>query len=272
MTVLFIFLVFGLGTSLFFHEVAGIVIYVLYAFHLSLNFRWIKRVLKNLIQNKIGRNDLIKLILGITLFAGMITILITGVLISRILFNLNLVSDLTLSTQIHNYASYISLGVLAIHVAMHIKYLVVLTGKIINNLNAKSIRRTIITTAALCAVAAIVYGQAYNAYNGVISTTNVTLSNKETKTEAVTQQSSATTTTQSTTSETTTQTTKKKEETTTKGTTTTEAVVKTLNEYLGNLHCTGCGRHCSLLSPQCNTGRSQATVATQDYYDKYQVS
>jgi len=42
-----------------------------------------------------------------------------------------------------------------------------------------------------------------------------------------------------------------------------------LEDYLGSLFCSGCGRHCSLLSPRCGKGENQASQATEEYYETY---
>lgn len=42
-----------------------------------------------------------------------------------------------------------------------------------------------------------------------------------------------------------------------------------LDDYLGSLFCSGCGRHCSLLSPRCGKGEHQASQATAEYYEIY---
>ena len=42
-----------------------------------------------------------------------------------------------------------------------------------------------------------------------------------------------------------------------------------LEDYLGTLYCTGCGRHCSLLAPRCGKGEHQASQATDEYYEIY---
>ena len=39
----------------------------------------------------------------------------------------------------------------------------------------------------------------------------------------------------------------------------------TLEDYLSKLFCTGCSRHCSLLSPQCSKGTAQAEQAQREY-------
>lgn len=47
------------------------------------------------------------------------------------------------------------------------------------------------------------------------------------------------------------------------------ADIPTLEEYLGKLVCTGCGRRCCLLSPQCGKGERQAAEAESDYNSTY---
>ena len=42
-----------------------------------------------------------------------------------------------------------------------------------------------------------------------------------------------------------------------------------LDDYLGSPFCSGCGKHCSLLSPRCGRGQDQASQATAEYYETY---
>ena len=42
-----------------------------------------------------------------------------------------------------------------------------------------------------------------------------------------------------------------------------------LGDYLSSLNCSGCGKHCSLLSPRCGKGENQAAQATNEYYEIY---
>ena len=43
----------------------------------------------------------------------------------------------------------------------------------------------------------------------------------------------------------------------------------TLEEYLKSLTCKGCGRRCSLLTPQCRKGDNFANQAKTEYYSTY---
>jgi hypothetical protein len=42
-----------------------------------------------------------------------------------------------------------------------------------------------------------------------------------------------------------------------------------LDDYIGSLFCSGCGKHCSLLSPRCGKGENQASQAEAEYYELY---
>ena len=48
--------------------------------------------------------------------------------------------------------------------------------------------------------------------------------------------------------------------------------VPSLEEYLSQLHCGGCGRNCWLSDPRCRTGRRKAETETAVYYEEYGTS
>ncbi len=47
------------------------------------------------------------------------------------------------------------------------------------------------------------------------------------------------------------------------------AAIPTLEEYLKNLHCGGCGRNCFLLNPHCMRGARKESRAESAYYEQY---
>ena len=49
----------------------------------------------------------------------------------------------------------------------------------------------------------------------------------------------------------------------------TPAAVPTLQDYLKNLHCGGCGRNCFLLNPHCMRGARKEAQAESAYYEQY---
>lgn len=56
----------------------------------------------------------------------------------------------------------------------------------------------------------------------------------------------------------------------------TEEPAPTLEEFLGNMYCTGCGKHCSLLYPslypRCGRGEMHAQQAENKYNEMYYSS
>ena len=45
--------------------------------------------------------------------------------------------------------------------------------------------------------------------------------------------------------------------------------IPSLEEFLSGMNCTGCGKHCSLLSPRCGRGEAQAEQAQYEYEQLY---
>ena len=48
-----------------------------------------------------------------------------------------------------------------------------------------------------------------------------------------------------------------------------EPDVPTLEDYLNQFRCGGCGNNCSLLNPRCRTGRRKAESTAEEYYTIY---
>ena len=48
-----------------------------------------------------------------------------------------------------------------------------------------------------------------------------------------------------------------------------EPAAPTLEEYLGNLRCGGCGRNCTLANPRCMRGARKQSSAKSDYSEMY---
>jgi hypothetical protein len=275
MTALLVLLTFEFGTSLFFHEVAGIAVYALFALHIVLNIKPVAGLLKAGFK-KANKRALLFLIID-TLFAvGMIVILISGILISKILFPLN-ISNTDFASSLHTVASYICIGVLGVHLLLHASYLVSGFKKLFISLftlhTGKSpARRVFAGFAVSVGAAAVIYSQAYPVYLESLSINSVTEglseAEKAANTSDITDTGSKSSDSSGTdSSQTTTQDEDKKSQDTTSGTQT--AAAQTLNEFLSNLFCSGCHRHCSLISPACSRGVSQASEATARYEAEY---
>lgn len=120
-TVLFVSLLFPYNTGLVYHEIAGISLAAMIILHLILNSNWIVNVSKNLLSGKFKAKTILLYILNIGLFLGITVIIITGLMISNVIFNNNYNESLAF---IHKWSSYITVLMIAIHLGLHAKYLI----------------------------------------------------------------------------------------------------------------------------------------------------
>src|SRR5665647_1889456 len=90
MSVLFVILLFAYDTGLAFHEIAGLSILVLFTAHMILNWAWVKGVTKNLFSKKIKRKSKLLYALNTLLLIAASIIIVTGIMISRVVFDFGL--------------------------------------------------------------------------------------------------------------------------------------------------------------------------------------
>jgi hypothetical protein len=123
MAVLFGLLLWSEGTGLFFHEVAGIGIGVLFLFHIALNRKPIKGLMRAAAAGSTSNKGAFMLLLDLLLTVGMTAVILSGILMSRILFHIDSGIGQDILYQIHYTASYACLAILAAHLAVHAGYL-----------------------------------------------------------------------------------------------------------------------------------------------------
>ena len=99
-----------------FHEIAAVVLALLFIFHNILNRRWYQVFIK-------GRQSLVRVILtlfNLLLLVAMVTVFVTGVLISQNVFApLGIGSRSLFLHELHQGAAYASLILIAIHLGLH---------------------------------------------------------------------------------------------------------------------------------------------------------
>ena len=275
MTTLLIFLTFDFGTSLFFHETAGIAVYILFAAHLALNSKAVTGLVKTSFKSA-NKRALLFLVVDVMLLIGMAIVLATGMMISRILFPLRL-TDTAVAYTIHKIMSYVCIGVLGFHLALHALYLLKGFKKLVKSVftaHGKSpARRALAGFAASVGVAAVVYYQAYPVYLESLSVAG-TITVPETYTgdtspSAETEADKSDVTPDDVTSDQASETDHEKKQSQDTSAGTSAAAAQTLNDFLSKMFCTGCHRHCPLLSPSCSTGVAQAQEATAEYEAEY---
>lgn len=253
MTICFVLLMNLHLTGLVFHEIVGIAVFFFIIIHLILNFSWLKSITTNLFlkKNEINAKTKLMYALNIGLFVSITIIVVTGIMISTYLFPS--ASSTPFVTVIHKGASFVALGLIVIHVALHLKYLMAAFNNIFKHFGDKNVKtvlaRCFIGLAILLALyvplpkyisnnAQVDFAQGSTPH----SKTAPNSSGDAPQSNADSNSTDASSITQDTTDQS-----------------------ANLSDYLSKLTCTGCGKRCSLLSPQCGKGEQQEEKATTQY-------
>jgi len=264
MTVLYLLLMFA-DMGSFFHEAVGIGIGLLFIVHVLLNIKPLAGMLRIIRRGRAKAKTVFSLLLDLLLPVGMLTVILTGILISRVLFNSGLTSGWKTIFMVHNLTSYICLGILIFHLAVHAKYLLAVTKTMIREYSSACVKKTTGRVVAGMFVVCFVYVMAFTAYKNdsdALLPGSSYLPDGETKTEYLAGNDASNNDKQNDNND------SSYTGETPAGTTATE----TLNEFLGKLFCTGCHNHCPLSNPQCGKSSAQIEEATNQYYEIYTVN
>ncbi len=130
-------------TGLRIHEVVGIAIAVAFLTHIALHLDWIITITRTFFV-KVFHETRLNYILNLALFIDMVVVIVTGILISRTLgLSLGIAADAQFPIQlIHSGASYISLIIVAFHVALHWKWILTSVQKYLPHLPGSSVSRS----------------------------------------------------------------------------------------------------------------------------------
>lgn len=125
MLILFVFLFSPKGTGLLWHEILGIILFVLFALHNISNYRWYGALFK-------GKYNITRLawsFLNAALFTAFVALIFSGVIISRRLFSsLELGGGFT-AHKIHVFTANWCLVLAAIHFGLHLDRIKAVLGK-----------------------------------------------------------------------------------------------------------------------------------------------
>ncbi|MDD4237689.1 MAG: DUF4405 domain-containing protein [Desulfotomaculaceae bacterium] len=263
MIVLFVILLYAYDTGFVFHEIAGLAIFALFMTHIMLNWSWVKNVTKNLFNTSFKKKPRLMYALNATLLIGISTIIITGILISRVIFNFGPNGNNHMLVATHKWVSYACLGLFTSHIALHWRYILISVRKIYSTLEVSKLRRAVETLGAAALVMVVLYSLIIPGPDHVAqSVTPSKGSSQDTITTRKIEPSGN--------SEFYEYKTKDDQDYTISEDTHTDTVATvSLSDYLGKMFCTGCSKHCPLLSPRCETGNSQLQAATIQYQELY---
>lgn len=255
MCIVYLMLMFADGVGDFFHEAVGIGIGALFIIHILLNRSMTKGLIATVRAGSGGIRKRLLLASDLILFTGMPLVIFTGILIAKELFVLRIGLPWKLIFLVHKYASYGCLAALCLHVLMHARYLAGVVRKL-PSMEKKELR------AALClfGAGAAVSVALYLALALCIPSGNKTAPQLPTIAAGTSHPVEDV----------------RSEEVLTGGIPSalesneeSAEGIPTLEEYLQGLRCTGCGRQCSLISPNCKKGRMQAERAADKYASMY---
>lgn len=272
MTVLFLYLMFGFGTSIIFHEIAGIGIGILFVIHVYLNYQPLKRLYNMVKKRKSTLKNAILFWSDLAFGLGMIVVMVTGIMISRVIFSFE--GSLLLS-QIHTIASYVCLGILVLHLGLHLKYVQGMSKYFFTHLENKQVQKAIGSFCVAAVVFGLFFSRVYAVYNHknefTIVSENKNSTSQGTGNDAIAigpEPNDTDSTIEEGTSNNETV-----ESDTQEDVTVAETNAPTVEEYLGDLVCTACPRHCPLLTPRCMKGERQKQSEIAVYEQQYgQVS
>lgn len=289
MCVVYLMLMFSKGAGNFFHEAAGIGIGILFIIHIILN-RSMTKGLVSSIKKGSARAD--RKLLGfsdIILSVGMPIVIVTGILIAKELFVIDSGVSWQMLFNLHNVMSYVCLGAIILHIVLHGKYLKGVCNKISSIKNGE-LKSAVCRFGAGAAAMIMLYSatyiylhkENYDDFQAPEKTDNKI-------TQPISEQSQADITTPSDDKTFFNNTVYSKVQTEASETITESVLtiyendeqdnqiitepasedIPTLEEYLGNLYCTGCHRNCSLLNPRCGKGQAQSEQAKEEYSQIY---
>ena len=252
-------------TGLMLHEILGLGISVFFIVHLLLNRQWISSVASRF-RGISSKKTRFMFVLNILLGLSMLAAVASGILISQSLFPGLADAGFDFWFGVHSFSSWLSLGIVTLHTVIHWRWI----GSVIRRLvpagqpGQLAGRLRVLGARAMIGLFAVV--TVYSLVNGQLLDLMLPVSASDKITGSTSGEENSTSTSSAVIVE--------ADET--DGTTvtiqtapTTEATEAeiTLAQYLGNLVCTACHKHCLLSSPRCARGVRQADTATDEYYE-----
>ena len=106
--------------SLAFHEIGGLALVGLFVVHHLLNGKWIAAVTKRLFAKGTGRLERASYIVDALLLVSFLTVGVTGVLISEVVFRFNVAGSVK---TLHYFVSALSVVLMGVHLGLHADYI-----------------------------------------------------------------------------------------------------------------------------------------------------
>lgn len=98
-----------------FHEVTGIILFILFFLHNILNKNWYK----NLGKVKLKKQHILSIVINISFLLCMVTSMVTAILISRTIFSFLGIKGSMQIREIHTFSAYWGFIIMSVHLGMH---------------------------------------------------------------------------------------------------------------------------------------------------------
>jgi hypothetical protein len=195
------------------------------------------------------------------------TIIVTGIKISQVLF----VSEAAGFSQgfytLHKWVSYFCLGLFAVHIALHWRFIIEAMRKLFAFLKAPALGKAVMSMGAIVLMAGLLYSQIASSATDYEDQSRTRRESYDYRREAYQSETNEdqdnTITTESATNQ-------ADQNNAISPDTGNIGNSVTLTDYLGKMFCNGCHKRCSLLNLQCNKGFQQLEDAKYQYQQQYE--
>lgn len=241
MFVLMILLMNLLFTGIVLHEIIGLLVFILFIVHKYLNFRWIKTITKSIFSgNTLNSKIKLRYIIDLLLFIDVTLIIISGMIISQVIF-VGISNPTIIWSDLHHLFAALGLIIIIIHTLLHYMEMKAIFKKKLEENKDNKLKNSLYYLIFLIIVILPISVMASKKFIDYLITPfkNENKSNNSTNSN---------------------------------NSSNSNVVVPTLEEYLSNLHCNGCSRHCFLNAIRCTRGKAYVEEATNNYNIKYDIS
>lgn len=292
-------------TGLVFHEIFGLGIGIIFILHIMLNKSWIKSIGSNLRNKNLKNKYKIMFYLNLITFFSVLVLIISGVLISRYVLTTITINNFSIVTTIHKLSANLSLGLICIHLGIHLDYLINSFKNLISFIKEQNKKKLILKLTLNVAILVAVYIPIYKYVSSNYDNSNRAFygyennkGNRDLKSIfgdddsnnndmypqppdmnnngnmpqggqsgefGGFQGNSEYSQENGTPSTGENINTNQEEDNESINDDNNDSSDSGLSDYLSKLTCTGCGRQCLLSNPKCNKGARQAEEATEEY-------
>ncbi|ACJ33153.1 DUF4405 domain-containing protein [Anoxybacillus flavithermus] len=120
-----------------FHEVAGLVIGVAVLVHIGLNYQWVVHTVKKIFDRSFSGKTRFSFLLNVLLLLSMTGIIVTGILISKVVFPHLLGGENHALREIHDVFSKLTLLLVGVHIALHWQWIMGVFRKMLKTKEGK---------------------------------------------------------------------------------------------------------------------------------------